>query len=352
MRYAIWISLVFLLNPCIGQVDLIADGPGDTYDLITSVLAPGSNPIEVPDCGHEDFGDHIDEVFDNDLGKHVFRFHIHTDHDDDRCIIFDRQRNEIKSFANSPDNLLAVEGEIVQYSWKFKLPAGFQSSSSFTHIHQIKPVGGEYELPTYTLTTRKSSPDRLELRYASLDNQVTLKHTPIEPFIDTWVEVVQTITYGTEGTYDLEIKRVADGDVLFDYTSESITNWRPGNEFVRPKWGIYRSLNNSQDLRDEMVLFADFRIEELENLTTSREEPIAPAIDLTYNVLADHINVSKASTEPIEVHLYNIQGQIVRTHGLIHIGTTSIDVSDLGQGIYVIQFNSAEGQLSDLIFKQ
>ena len=33
---------------------LIADGPGDTYELIAAALAPGSNPIEVPDCGHQD----------------------------------------------------------------------------------------------------------------------------------------------------------------------------------------------------------------------------------------------------------------------------------------------------------
>ena len=37
-------------------------------------------------------------------------------------------------------------------------------------------------------------------------------------------------------------------------------NWRPGGEFVRPKWGIYRSLIYANDLRDERVRFADFQI--------------------------------------------------------------------------------------------
>jgi len=123
------------------QVLLKADGAGNTYELITSVLAPGSNPIEAPDCGHMDFGEHIDEIFDNDLNAHVFRFYIHTDQDNDRCINFDRQRNEIKSFDKSPDNTLGVENEKVIYRWKFKLPAGFQSSPKFTHIHQLKSVG-------------------------------------------------------------------------------------------------------------------------------------------------------------------------------------------------------------------
>ena len=58
----------------IGASVVTADGPGDTYELISSVLAPGSNPIEVPDCGHGDFGRHIEEVFDEELNTDVFRF--------------------------------------------------------------------------------------------------------------------------------------------------------------------------------------------------------------------------------------------------------------------------------------
>ena len=53
------------------QVMLKADGPGNTYSLITSVLAPGHHPIEVPDCSHEAFGDHIDEIFDNDIDTNI-----------------------------------------------------------------------------------------------------------------------------------------------------------------------------------------------------------------------------------------------------------------------------------------
>ncbi|MBT8393387.1 MAG: hypothetical protein KJN66_00915 [Bacteroidia bacterium] len=49
------------------SVELKADGPGNTYELITSVLAPDFNLIEVPDCSHITFGDHIDELFDSEL---------------------------------------------------------------------------------------------------------------------------------------------------------------------------------------------------------------------------------------------------------------------------------------------
>ncbi|MFP4845335.1 hypothetical protein [Winogradskyella sp. PE311] len=251
-------------NPVPEGVELKADGPGSTYDLITSVLAPGQNPIETPDCNHTAFGNHIDELFDTDLNTNVFRFFIHTTPDNDRCINFDRQRNEIKTYSQSPDNLLGIENETVIYKWKFKLKAGFQSSPNFTHLHQLKSVGGALEsMPMYTLTTRKGTPDKLQLRYAETDSQITVEEAELAPFIDTWLEVTETIKYGTSGTYAIEIKNISDDSVLFEYSNNTIINWRPEASFVRPKWGIYRSLINQQDLRDEEVLFADFSITEI-----------------------------------------------------------------------------------------
>ena len=243
---------------------LAADGPGDTYALITSVLAPGYNPIETPDCNHTEFGNHIDEVYDEILQKHVFQFHIHPTPDNDRCINFDRQRNEIKTYDQSPENLLGSENETVIYIWKFKLAEGFQSSQKFTHIHQLKSVGGNYSsMPMYTLTTRKSNPDRLELRYAETDRQITLKQTDLAPLINRWITVRETIQYSTNGYYTIELTDGISGASLFTYTNENSINWRPGAEFVRPKWGVYRSLIYSEDLRNEIVRFADFQIIEL-----------------------------------------------------------------------------------------
>ena len=37
---------------------------------------------------------------------------------------------------------------------------------------------------------------------------------------------------------------------------------RSDNDFIRPKWGIYRSLKKVEDLRDEAVRFNDFSIKE------------------------------------------------------------------------------------------
>lgn len=347
-------SLLFFLlvfQTSYGQVTLDANGPGDTYALITSVLAPDYDPIEAPDCSHSAFGDHIDELFDADLNMNVFRFHLHTTPDDDRCIVFDRQRNEIKSYDKSPDNLLGVEGEQVVYKWKFKLPAGFQSSPNFTHIHQLKSVGGEFaSKPMYTLTTRKGSPDQLELRYAETDDQVTLTKTDLAPFIDTWLDVTETIKYGTEGTYAIEIKKVSTDEVLMSYSNSSIINWREGAEFVRPKWGIYRSLINAQDLRDEMLLYANFSIEELGTSTpvTSLTDEGSLVVYLNPTSKIIYVSGYPESTETIQ--LVSINGWVVKNHIVGFEPEIYLDVSKLPTGNYIVNIKGNGSNQSRKVF--
>jgi hypothetical protein len=74
MRWNFTIVLMVLALASTGQTTLDADGPGNTYSLITSVLAPGNDPIETPDCSHTAFGDHIEEEFDAELNDNVFTF--------------------------------------------------------------------------------------------------------------------------------------------------------------------------------------------------------------------------------------------------------------------------------------
>ena len=103
-------------------------------------------------------------------------FSIHVTPDNDRCVAFDRQRVEIKTYSPSPDYLKAYE----------------------------------------------------------------------------------QITYGSNGTYSLTLTNIADGTVLLSHSSTNIDLWRTGTTFVRPKWGIYRSLNSSSFLRNEAVRFYHF----------------------------------------------------------------------------------------------
>jgi hypothetical protein len=243
---------------CVGpQRFLNADGQTDTYTLINNAL--GGTAEEVPDCSHPDFGPHITQAWDSDLGKYVFVFHIHVTPDNDRCVVFDRQRNEIKTYGPSPDYLKGFLGDTVTFRWRFRLDPGFQPSPSFTHIHQIKAGDGDSAAPIITLTPRSGNPDILQIIHTDSSGvSTTLLHTDLTPFEGTWVEAYEQLTYGSTGTYSIQVLNVSDGSVLLSYRNNNIDLWRMGTTFVRPKWGIYRSLNNASFLRDEQVRYGGF----------------------------------------------------------------------------------------------
>ena len=193
-------------------------------------------------------------VPDLDLGSYAFDFNIHVIPDNDRCSKFDRERLEIKTEGNSgtPDYLKGFLGDTVTFRWRFKLPAGFQPSYSFTHIHQIKAYNGDDGAPLITLTPRYAgSGDTLQVIGIDSHGKTTyLASTPLAPFLGTWVEAYERITYSHTGQYSIVIQRVSDGTTLFSYSNSNLDLWRTGTTVVRPKWGIYRSLNHAEQMRE------------------------------------------------------------------------------------------------------
>jgi hypothetical protein len=232
---------------------------------------------ETPDCSHLSFGPHLTQTPDNVLGEFVYVFNIHVVPDNDRCSATDRQRLEIKSEEHSnptpyQNYIVGHLGDTVVHRWRFMLPTGFQPSYSFTHIHQIKGDDGDDSDPIITLTPRYGSPDTVQLllidsTLASPPHQtITLTQVPLAPFLGQWVEAYERITYGftagegstNPGQYSLVITRLSDGATLLSYSNTDIDMWRVGTTVVRPKWGIYRSLDNAQQLRDEQPRFNNF----------------------------------------------------------------------------------------------
>jgi hypothetical protein len=332
------ISILLTVINVNAQVVLNANGVDDTYHLINSVLAPGNNVVETPDCIHTDVK-HVDQVFDADLDKYVFRFKAHKHPDNDRCQKYDRQRTEIKTYDKSPDNLKAALDEIVRYTWNFKLSSDFKPSSSFTHLHQIKAVDGPHDaMPLITLTARKSSPDRLELRYGEELSQITLTEIPLADFKGEWVSVKETIHFQekNQATYKLKIIKMSDSSVLLEYTNKTIKMWKTDAAFLRPKWGIYRSLLDSNSLKDEDVLFSDIVVAELNTLGVQIEQK--NEYQISPNPCRDVITFSKQiSLDFNQYHISDLSGKVIKVSQKI---ADSIDVSDLGPGIYFIQFLS------------
>jgi len=325
------------------QTVLEADGPGNTYELINSVLAPGYNVVENPECVHPQFGRHIAEVWDPELNKYVFEFYIHVTPDNDRCLNFDRQRVEIKTYEPSPDNLLGVYGETVVYKWKFRIPVGFQPSTSFTHIHQIKAVGGDADDPIFMLTVRKASPNRVELIH---NNTTKVTTAPLALFEGVWVEAEERVMIDSlHGTYSMTIRKVSDGTILLTYSNTNLMTIRYNNTFIRPKWGIYRSLIDTASLRDETLRFASFSI--AEEVPSSLVVP-KKLDDWTFDVLptrrSDEIRIQYVVTEATQVQadLIGLDGQtkknlIQEKHQNGGIHTESFDVSALSAGSYFIR---------------
>ena len=72
------------------------------------------------------------------------------------------------------------------------------------------------------------------------------------------------VQFSNEGNLRLIVGDLLTEEVVFDLERENIDMWRGTSteHFVRPKWGIYRSLADSYNLRqqEEIVKFADFEI--------------------------------------------------------------------------------------------
>jgi hypothetical protein len=336
--YILFLSILLTVSNINAQVILNANGTDDTYDLINSVLAPGNNVVETPDCIHTDVK-HVDQVFDVDLDKYVFRFKAHKHPDNDRCQKFDRQRTEIKTYDKSPANLKATLDEKVKYTWNFKLSSDFQPSSKFTHLHQIKAVDGPHDaMPLITLTARKSSPDKLELRYGEELSQITLTEIPLADFKGEWVSVKETIHFQEKNlaTYKLKIIKMSDSSVLLDYSNNTIKMWKTDAAFLRPKWGIYRSLLDSNSLKDEDVLFSDISVTELSTLDV--EVALNEVSRLLPNPCIDVITVPNQILSKFNQFIISdLSGKIVNQSQKI---TDLIDVRELSSGVYYIQFIS------------
>ena len=245
---------------------------------------------EHPNCsggygGHPD-GVHCDMDLDAALKKYVFRFDIHIDPviDGDRCSqgTVDRQRNEMKSRTNN-STWAKMQGNWDEWQvleWKFRLPAGFQPTQSFCHIHQLKAQDGRYNgAPVITITPRANSDGtnkRMQIIH-SVDGADTGKGTvvdnvPLEDFEGEWVQVREEIHYTHHGYYSCKITRISDGKVLINYADVNIDMWRIGSSYIRNKFGLYRSLaggrlnrepvGQSPLLKNESLWIADLRVYE------------------------------------------------------------------------------------------
>ncbi|MEM1175053.1 MAG: hypothetical protein AAGI27_09585 [Pseudomonadota bacterium] len=254
---------------------LDADGPMvglDAYDLIRAFggdRVPG--PIEAPDLyavNHPGVR-HIYEETDSEVGDHfVFIIHRDIDIDRDRVDIDDRQRNEIKTYDQSEEAVKGFENETFVYRWKFKVNADMDVSTRFTHFFQLKAVGGDDSQPILTISgAERGGEDGIEVRHSPLQETTLLARTDWSLVTGEWLEAYCRAAFSDTGELRFIVTRLRDDEVIFDIDVSDLDLWRgtDASHFVRPKWGIYRSLLDLGNLRpdEEVVRFANFSVQEV-----------------------------------------------------------------------------------------
>ncbi|MDO6839734.1 hypothetical protein Q4602_09665 [Paraglaciecola chathamensis] len=239
----------------VSSVTLSADGPKaglSAYDLIENVFAAGS--IEAPDMYPTDHTEavHIVKDSDNMVGPH-FVFLAHKVLDFNKGVESDRQRNQIKTYDKSPTALKGYQGETMQFSWKFKISNELELSKKFSHFFQLKAKNFSQDNSKGFNADGTSTSD------------IYLIKADWSSITDEWLNITVQATFAEEGAFYMQISRMQDNAILVDINEPVMDMWRgvSSEDFVRPKWGIYRSLADGDSLRseEEQVRFADFVVE-------------------------------------------------------------------------------------------
>jgi chitin-binding protein len=186
--------------------------------------------------------------------KHIYpagdaiRFDMHlVDRDTSR----DRQRNEAVGMR-APGGLVTMQaGQTWKLAWDLFIPAELRATKSFTHIHQLKmPGSGSAPIFVLSLRVNRGKP--------TIESQVAHKgvhvaDTPLEPLQDHWIRTEFEYGIGNNGHVRWVLKDGAK--TVLDVTKTNVDMFM--DKRVRPKWGIYRSLNDRANLRECHLLIRD-----------------------------------------------------------------------------------------------
>jgi hypothetical protein len=236
---------------------LNADGEGgqDTYALVYAVLGPEAID-NFPDTQHMPPVRHVREDVDDVVGPH-FVVVVHRDIDLDH-LKDDRQRVELTIHAPGTEALKGHEGLTITYTWRFKFAPDLKTSSAFSIFFQLKSEGGNASLPIVALTAHGNN---LEIHQVGNDGAShNVAGTAFAPLRGQWLEASARATYSHQGSFAMTVKK-PDGTVVLKADMPRADMWRDG-DFTKPKWGIYRSLDDKGSLNasEDSVRFANFGI--------------------------------------------------------------------------------------------
>jgi hypothetical protein len=192
-------------------------------------------------------------------GDH-YRFDIYKD-DRDSTGGGDRQRTESKGMVAGGSTLKMHDGETWTISYEMYMPSTLHGTSRFTHIFQLKtPATNDGPWVTLDLG-RSGSTEKLRARAYLTSGAPDIAATNLSPLRDKWISVQWTFKIGSKGTAGF-VARNGTGSSAPVVASGSLSNVKipAQGDYVRPKWGIYRSVESaSSDIIDTHLLFRNYK---------------------------------------------------------------------------------------------
>jgi hypothetical protein len=192
-------------------------------------------------------------------GDH-YRFDIYSD-DRDSTGGGDRQRTESKGMVAGGTALKMHDGETWRITYELFMPTTLHGTSKFTHIFQLKTPatnGG----PWVTLSLHRSgSKETLQLQADSTSGAPAIGTTDLSPLRNKWITVELTFKIGSSGTGRFLIRNgTGSGAPAVVDSSRSGLNIPAQGDYVRPKWGIYRSVESAKsDIIDTHLFIRNYK---------------------------------------------------------------------------------------------
>ena len=189
-----------------------------------------------------------------------YRFDIYKD-DRDTTGGGDRQRTESKGMVVGGTHLDMHDGDVWTITYELYIPSTLHGTSHFTHIFQLKTVNPDAG-PWITLSpSRSGSTEILRAQADSTSGNPAIASTNLAPLRDKWITIEWTFTIGPKGTARFVcLNGTGSGaPVVVDGTKSGL-NIPANGDRVRPKWGIYRSIESaSSDILDTHLFIRNYK---------------------------------------------------------------------------------------------
>jgi hypothetical protein len=190
-------------------------------------------------------------------GDH-YRFDIYRN-DRDSTGGGDRQRTESKGMVTKGKTLAMHNNETWKITYEMFMPSTLHGTSHFTHIFQLKTPKTN-DGPWVTLDLGRSGSKETFRARAYLTSGPDIASTDLAPLREKWITIEWTFTFGPKATAGFVCRNGSGASApIVTQGRRTGVNIPDQGDRVRPKWGIYRSVQSaSSDIIDTHLLFRNY----------------------------------------------------------------------------------------------